>query len=174
MFGRKENEEELVEEVAESTQEQEAKKTEEFKSSVEEAVQDQLVRLGADFQNYKKRVEKDRTLWIDRSRMDVLLPLLTIVDNFDRALHDDQKNEEQSFKDWIKGFEMIRKSLYDFLAQQKVVIIEQMQTFDPTLHEAVMQVESADHASGDIVQVLQAGFMYKDQVLRAAKVSVAK
>jgi molecular chaperone GrpE len=175
MFGRKNNEDESVKEESEAVEEQEVKEVEVQESQVDEAAQEQLARLSADFQNYKKRVEKDRTLWIDRSRMDVLLPMLSVVDNFDRALNDAKKNDEQeAFKNWVQGFEMIRKALYDFLAQQKVVVIEQMQTFDPMLHEAVMQVESADHQSDDIVEILQAGFMYKDKVLRTAKVTVAK
>jgi molecular chaperone GrpE len=138
-------------------------------------VQDQLARLTADFQNYRKRTEKDRVLWVDRSRADVLLPLLDVVDNFDRALEDAKKNDEQgSFEEWVKGFELIRKSLYEFLAAQKVVPIEQVQVFDPHLHEAVVQLEVPDYRSGDIVEVMQKGFMFKERVLRTAKVSVAK
>jgi len=175
MFGRKEDDKDPIEEVLEATEEIKVEEPELKNSPEEESAFAQLARLTADFQNYKKRVEKDRTLWMDRSCMDVLLPLLAVVDNFDRALQDAQKNENQeTFKDWIKGFEMIRKALYDFLAQQKVTIIEQVQTFDPLIHEAIMQVESDDHESEQVVQVLQAGYMYKDKVLRTAKVSVAK
>ena len=138
-------------------------------------VQDQLARLTADFQNYRKRTEKDRVLWVDRSRADVLLPLLDVVDNFDRALEDSKKNDDQgSFEEWVKGFELIRKSLYEFLAAQKVVPIEQVQVFDPNIHEAVVQLEVPDYRSGDIVEVMQKGFMFKERVLRTAKVSVAK
>lgn len=172
MFDRKEDFHQSVEEGSEST---EKKEIEQQDNQEQESAHAQLARLTADFQNYKKRVEKERTVWMDRSRMDALLPLLSIVDDFDRALQDAQKNDGQElFQNWIKGFEMIRKALYDFLAQQKVVVIEQVKTFDPNLHEAIMQVESADHESGDIVQVLQTGYLYKDQILRTAKVSVAK
>lgn len=175
MFGRKEDFEEPSEEVVEEVEEKEIQETEAQVVQEKEPALAQLARLTADFQNYKKRVEKDRALWMDRSRMDVLLPLLSVVDNFDRALKDAQNNDDQEkFQNWIKGFEMIRTALYDFLAQQKVVVIEQMKTFDPLLHEAVMQVESADHESEEIVQVMQTGYMHKDQVLRTAKVSVAK
>lgn len=172
MFDRKEDFHQSVEEGSESI---EKKEIEQQNNQEQESAHAQLARLTADFQNYKKRVEKERTVWMDRSRMDALLPLLSIVDDFDRALQDAQKNDGQElFQNWIKGFEMIRKALYDFLAQQKVVVIEQVKTFDPNLHEAIMQVESADHESGDIVQVLQTGYLYKDQILRTAKVSVAK
>lgn len=175
MFGRKKDFEEPVQEASENIEETKENENEAQESQEEESALSQLARLTADFQNYRKRVEKDRALWMDRSRMDVLLPLLAVVDDFDRALQDAEKNEDkEKFQSWIKGFEMIRTALYDFLAQQKVVVIEQVKTFDPLLHEAVMQVESADHESGEVVQVMQTGYMHKDQVLRTAKVSVAK
>lgn len=139
------------------------------------ALQEQLARLTADFQNHKKRIEKDQLLWSDRAKSDVFVPLLAVVDDFDRALLDAQKSEQsETFKEWIKGFEMISKALYSLLAAQKVTPIEQTTTFDPYLHEAVVQVESADHESGAIVDVLQKGFMFKETVLRTAKVTVAK
>lgn len=175
MFGRKKDFKDPVQEGSETNKEKEVSENVSEETQEQESALSQLARLTADFQNYKKRVEKDRALWMDRSSMDLLLPLLSVVDDFDRALQDAQKNENQEmFQEWIKGFAMIRKALYDFLAQQKVVVIEQVKTFDPLLHEAVMQIESSDHESGDVVQVLQTGYMYKDQVLRTAKVSVAK
>ncbi len=175
MFGKKKDFKEPVQEGSENIEEKEIKDSSIEQTPEEENALAQLARLTADFQNYKKRVEKDRAMWMDRSSMDLLLPLLSVVDDFDRALQDAEKNKNQeTLQEWIKGFAMIRKALYDFLAQQKVVVIEQVQTFDPLLHEAVMQVESADHKSGDVVQVMQTGYMYKDKVLRTAKVSVAK
>lgn len=179
MFGNKKNEEENTQEsVVQESPENVVQTNDEGPHGCSEElglVQDQLARLTADFQNYRKRTEKDRILWVDRSKADLLLPLLDVVDNFDRALEDAKKNDEQeSFAKWVQGFELIRKSLYEFLADQKVVLIEQTQVFDPNLHEAVTQVEVPDYRSGDIVEVLQKGFMIKDRVLRTAKVSVAK
>lgn len=138
-------------------------------------VQDQLTRLTADFQNYRKRIEKDRITWADRSKIEVLIPLLAVYDNFERALEDAKKvDQEVVFKNWIQGFELIHKTFCEYLVSQKVTFIEQMHTFDPHIHEAIMQVEVPDYRSGDIVTVMQKGFMYKDIVLRTAKVSVAK
>ena len=140
-----------------------------------QSIKEQLMRLTADFQNYKKRVEKDQTLWIDRSKADLLFGILSIVDNFDRAFAEFEKNEQkESFGQWMEGFILIHKSLHEFLERHQVVPIEQMGTFDPHLHEAIAQVENSDFVSGDIVQVMQKGFMYKGTVLRTAKVSVAK
>ena len=142
-----------------------------------ELVKDQLARLTADFQNYKKRVDKDRLSWIDRSHCEVLLPLLEVVDNFDRAFEDAKKaneHEQGALREHIKGFELIHKMFYSYLTTQKVTAIEQMSTFDPHIHEAVVQVDVPDYRSGDVVTVFQKGFMYKETILRTAKVSVAK
>jgi len=179
MFGRKNEDKKEAEELQQNecnnaledvNQELQIQQKEKINS-----LQEQLARLTADFQNYKKRTEKDQLLWTDRARSDVFSALLPSIDNFDRALLDAQKNEQSdSFKEWITGFALISKSLYEMLAAQKVTPIEQITVFDPHLHEAVVQVESADHESGAIVEVLQKGFMFKDTVLRTAKVTVAK
>jgi molecular chaperone GrpE len=136
-------------------------------------VKEKFARLTADFQNYKKRSETDRVMWIDRSRCDVLLGILAVVDNFDRALEEAKATHNESLASWLVGFELIHKALYEFLASQKVTVITQVQVFDPNLHEAVMQVQDAEALSGAIVKVFEKGFMYKDTVLRTAKVSVA-
>ncbi len=137
-------------------------------------VKDTLVRLGADFQNYKKRVEKDRSHWAHMIQSEMILDLLPVIDNFDRALEEAQKEESAEDAKWLEGINMIHKAFYDYLKKQDVAVIEQMQTFDPELHEALMQVESEDHKEGDIVQVLQRGFTLKGKVIRPAKVSVCK
>lgn len=131
-------------------------------------------RLNADFQNAQKRAELDRVLQQDRLRGDILLGVLSIVDNFDRALEaaNQQAATDGAVSAQIAGFQMIHKMLYDWLASQKVTVISQITTFDPHLHEAVMQVSEGDAATGSIVQVFEKGFMYKDTVLRTAKVSV--
>jgi len=137
-------------------------------------VKDTLVRLGADFQNYKKRVEKDRSHWAHMIQSEMILDLLPVIDNFDRALEEAQKEESAEDAKWLEGINMIHKAFYDYLKKQDVAVIEQMQTFDPELHEALMQVESEGHQEGDIVQVLQRGFTLKGKVIRPAKVSVCK
>jgi molecular chaperone GrpE len=183
MFSKKENEKEKMNEKEVSESQAESAEQQLKESAVNDSedsgqvvfLQEQLSRLTADFQNFKKRNEKDRLLWAERARADMLLPLLEVVDNFDRALEDaGKKDEEGFFKEWIKGFELIRKALQDYLVAQKVSPIEQNSVFDPNLHEAVMQVEVPDYRSGDIVEVMQKGYMHKGNVLRTAKVTVAK
>ncbi len=135
--------------------------------------QDKYMRCAADFNNFKKRTEKERISWMSMAKGDVLKDILNILDDFDRAF---EKKEELSeeVKNWLTGFEMIQNACKKVLEKNNVKEIEQMKTFDPNFHEALMQVESGDHEEGDVVAVLQKGFMLGDQVLRHAKVSVAK
>lgn len=132
---------------------------------------DKYLHVAADFQNYKKRLEKDRAHLSKVIKADLLLEILNIVDNFDRAL---EMKQQESMQEWMRGFEMIAKELYKFLEKQGVSEIETTSTFNPELHEAVMQVEADDHQPGDIVEVLQKGYLLNGDVLRPAKVSVAQ
>lgn len=132
------------------------------------------LRISADFDNYKKRMEKERLFWMHSAQSAIINDLLAIVDDFDRAsaqAHATLKPEQQ---EWMAGFDLIGKALYKMLTKYEVKEITYHATFDPLYHEAIAHVESPEHESGAIVQVLQKGFMHKDQVLRPAKVSVAK
>jgi len=82
--------------------------------------------------------------------------------------------QSQSVASAISGLELIQKSVLKTLTKHNVTIMIQVTDFDPQLHEALMHVDSEHHITGQIVQVLQKGFMHKDAVLRHAKVSVAK
>ncbi len=137
-------------------------------------LKEKFVRLGADFQNYKKRAEKDRAELIERSRGDLLVGFLQIGDNFDRALEEARHVNNEQLNEWLKGFELINKVFNDFLKEQGVEPIVQNQVFDPTVHEAIAQLESSDHQSGHIIDLFEKGFMYRGKVLRTAKVTVAK
>lgn len=136
---------------------------------------DKYLHVAADLQNYKRRIEKEQALWIDRAQGDLLLRLLAIVDDFDRALSEHHNRERTPELDqWLKGFELIGKGLYKLLQELQVTEIKDTIYFDPTLHEAIVQVEDAQRSSGEIVDVIQKGFMFKERVLRPAKVTVAK
>ena len=158
---------------------------------------DRALRTAADYENFKKRSEKERVMWITGAQSSVLLDLISIVDDFDRAfahtsIHPQPsllqsyggQAEEQSVPERRSlgeggskdraGFELIYKSLQKILEKYGVLEIKELTHFDPLKHEAIMQVESADHKQGDIVQVLQKGYTFKGEVLRPAKVSVAK
>ena len=136
---------------------------------------DKYLHLAADYQNYQKRTEKDRALWIGQAQQGLLLHVIKIIDDFDRALseHHEQEHNEQ-LEAWLEGFELIGKSLNKLLDQYGVKKIEDYSQFNPELHEAVANVDSPDHKSGEIVTVFEAGYMVGDKVLRPAKETVAK
>ncbi len=136
---------------------------------------DRCLRVTADFENYKKRAEKERTQWAKLAQSSILLDLLTIVDDFDRALNYVQANPvPEEAQPLIEGFLLTHKALVKLLQKYGVTEIEEHEIFDPSIHEATMQVDSPEHISGAIVAVLQKGYRLKDEVLRPAKVSVAK
>lgn len=130
---------------------------------------DKATRIFADFDNYKKRMDREQASWMQTAQLSILKDLLTVVDNFDRALA--AKTDEN--KDLYTGIEMIYKSVMQLLSKYGVSEFANYEQFDPELHEALMNVTSADHQSGQIVTVLEKGFMIKDKVLRPAKVTIA-
>ncbi len=146
---------------------------------------DRALRTAADYENFKKRSEKERLMWISNAQSSVLLDVIAIVDDFDRAfasLRLSGSSDSASSGGQVQpltnesraGFELIYKSLQKMLDKYGVQEIKDLAHFDPVKHEAIMQVESADHQQGDIVQVLEKGYLFKGEVLRPAKVSVAK
>ncbi|HXN73813.1 MAG TPA: nucleotide exchange factor GrpE [Candidatus Acidoferrales bacterium] len=137
-----------------------------------QALMDTLVRRQADFENYRKRVEKERQQ--DRRRGVELLVegILPILDAFDRAL---EARDDPQYAEYRKGFELIRKQLWDLLAKQGVERIEALdKQFDPNLHHAIESVETTEHEEGTVIAELQPGYTFHDRVLRPAMVRVAK
>lgn len=132
------------------------------------------LRAAADLSNYKRRVEKEKESWSHAFRSDLLLDILNVVDDFDRAFASQQAAATDEVKEWLVGFDMIRKSLGKILARYDVTEIANVTTFDPELHEAIAQVAADGREPGAIVDVLQKGYMLKDRVLRPAKVCVAQ
>lgn len=128
---------------------------------------ERFLRLAAEFENYKKRAEKERTQWIQNAHALLLGDILAIVDDFDRAF-------AQQGYEGNTGFELIHKALQKMLEKYGVTEIKDISHFDPMMHEAIMQVEDAGKSSGEIAQVLQKGYLHKGEVLRPAKVSVVK
>jgi molecular chaperone GrpE len=136
-----------------------------------EELKDTLVRRQADFDNYRKRVDKERHHERHRGAELVVEGLLPVLDALDRALaaHDDP-----AYAEYKKGFELIRRQLWDLLAKQGVKRIEAAgQQFNPHLHHAVENVQTTDREEGTVVSEMQPGYMFHDRVLRPAMVSVA-
>jgi molecular chaperone GrpE len=132
------------------------------------------MRALADLDNYKKRVERDRCRWADAAREDIVLDLLDVVDNFERALACDAAgpSEAGSFRE---GVELILKQLVDVLRRHGITPIRtEGCEFDPSIHEAVGHVESDRCGPNEIVEETQRGYMLGDRPLRCSKVVVAK
>lgn len=131
--------------------------------------------LAADFENYRKRMEKERLATFASAQGAVIADVLSIVDDFDRAFAELQQKqilEKPELATHLSGFELIYKSLQKLLQKYGVTEIEAQGTFNPELHEAVMQVDDPTIESGTIASVLQKGYRFKGGVLRPAKVSV--
>ncbi|MCK4517461.1 nucleotide exchange factor GrpE [Candidatus Babeliales bacterium] len=132
------------------------------------------LRTVADFQNYKRRIEQQRSSWMQQAQGDILLPILPILDDVERAIESVAKQKKTGQEEMLAGLELIQKNITKIFKDLGVKEIDCFGKFDPELHEALMQIESADHKSGDIVQVMNKGYIFHDEVLRHAKVSVAK
>lgn len=136
-------------------------------------LQEKYLRLSADFENFKRRMLKEQQMWREMAQADLLRSLLTIVDNFDRAMAHKEQQSPQEIKSWVEGVAMIYGLFNDFLTSAGVKEVP-CEMFDPALHEALMHVDSDKHESGAVVTVMEKGYMFGDRVLRPAKVSVAK
>lgn len=122
----------------------------------------------AEFDNFRKRTEKEKSSMYIIGAKDIVEKMLPVVDNFERGLA--QAPEGDSFAD---GMKMIYKQLITTLDELGVKPIEAVgKEFDPNFHNAVMQVESEEYDSGVVAQELQKGYMYKDSVVRHSMVAV--
>jgi molecular chaperone GrpE len=130
------------------------------------------LRTNADFQNFKKRTERERIDLAQALQADAIEKLLPIIDDLDRAIATAQNTGAKEA--WLDGFMLILKNAKKKLADLGVEEITQTTAFDPMMHEALMHVESTEHKSGEIVQVLEKGYLLKGKVIKYARVSVAK
>lgn len=137
-----------------------------------DAINDKYLRLNAEFQNYRKRVEKEKSDIFKFGNEKFMTELLPIMDNFERALAaSEQENSESKVFDGVK---MIKKSLDDFFEKNELKKIEALgKPFDPIKHHAVMTVESEDETKDHVVEVFQEGYMLADKVIRPSMVKVS-
>jgi molecular chaperone GrpE len=131
----------------------------------------QLMRLQADFVNFRKRAEKEKKDTVNYALEEFICSLLPILDNFGIAMETEDKIEDPFYK----GIQLIYKQLQNTLEVNGVKMIEALgEEFDPNVHHAVFMEESDEYESGKVVEVLQIGYMLKDKVIRPAMVKVAK
>ena len=137
-----------------------------------DALQDRLLRTAAEFDNYRKRMDKERRELSEYAAADILTEMLPILDNFERALAAPAAADASSLR---KGVELIHKQMLDLLRKRGVKPIEALGAdFDPNIHEAVVQEPSDAHREGEVMQELQRGFRLGVRLLRPAMVKVAK
>jgi molecular chaperone GrpE len=129
-----------------------------------------LVRRQADFENYRKRVERERQTEHHRGIEGLIELLLPVLDGFERAL---AAHADPGYENYRKGFELIYRQLENILSKKGLEQIDaEGKPFDPNLHHAVERIESTDYPDGTVVGVLQAGYMFHGKVLRPAMVRV--
>src|SRR5262245_34785498 len=133
--------------------------------------QDRWMRKTAEFENYRKRIERERREQADQKVVDLLLELLLVVDDFDRAV----TVEAADVPSYRKGVELIHAKLNDVLRKHNVKPIESVGAdFDPNVHQAVVHETSPGHREGEVIDELRRGYMVGDRLLRPAMVKVAK
>ena len=129
-----------------------------------------LVRRQADFENFRKRTERDRHEEGRRGVERLILDLIPVLDGFDRAL---QAHDDPTYEEYRKGMILIRKQLWDALVRHGLERIDATgMIFDPHFHQAIERAESTDHPDGFILHVFQDGYTFHGRVLRPAIVRV--
>lgn len=137
-----------------------------------EQVQDKYQRLMAEFENMRKRTEKEALHMYDVGAKEVLEKLLPVIDNFERAQM--TVTEEQREDPFVQGVDRIYRQILDYLNAVKVTPMDAVgKEFDPDLHNAVMHVDDDTYDDNLVIEELQKGYMYKDDVLRHSMVTVA-
>lgn len=133
---------------------------------------DHLLRLQADFDNYRKRSQKEKTELIKYASERLVGELLPVLDNFDRAVSAAKVNPD--FTSFSQGVEMILRQMQTALSKEGLKAMDAVgQPFDPNLHEAVLKVASEEHPENTVVEELQKGYYLKEKVLRPCMVKVS-
>jgi molecular chaperone GrpE len=158
-------EQEVAEKTAIPVAELEQLKTE------NEEYYDKLLRLKAEFENYKKRIQREFDSFRKYAAEDVVMELLPVLDNFERALSNVPEGVNDGFR---QGVEIIHRQLVEALAKVGLSPMEAVgEKFDPNIHDAMTQVESAEHDEGTVVEEFLKGYRLFDKVIRHAKVAVS-
>lgn len=143
-------------------QQLEAEKTELF---------EKYLRLQAEYDNYRKRTQREKAADLTYKSQKLATELLPVIDNFERALQ--TASDDKAVKSFFEGMEMIYRNLLTVLEAEGIEVIPAVgEVFDPTMHQAVMQVQDDQYDSNIVVEELQKGYRLKDRVLRPAMVKV--
>lgn len=137
-----------------------------------DALQERLLRTAAEFDNYRKRVDRDRRDQADATVADALEDLLPIMDNLELALRASAGEDVDSYR---KGVELIHRQMLELLRKRGVKSVDAVGAdFDPRYHQAVAQEISAEHRDGEVMEELRRGYILGERLLRPAMVKVAR
>jgi molecular chaperone GrpE len=137
-------------------------------------IYDRLLRNKAEFENARRRAERERSEFIQYAGMEMVREILPVVDDFERALQSGAALTDGPAKDYLKGMELIYQRLLDRITKMGLEPIETAgKTFDPNLHQAVERVETDDAPDQTILGEFQRGYMFKGRLLRPSMVRVA-
>lgn len=164
------DEEKLINEEAEESQEKAVSEEQDGVSSEINDLQTKLVRLQADFQNYKKRVEKEKDDLVSIGVVSIANGILPVIDNFERAL--EHEGDSASFKE---GMELIYEGLKNALKAKGIVELKALgEDFNPDFHQAVSMGHNDEYKENQVIEVLLKGYEYNGKVIRHAMVIVNK
>ena len=137
--------------------------------------QDRFVRLQADFENFRRRTLKEREEAYQYGHQNLVKDLLPTVDNLERAIEHARKSGREDLDGLLQGIDLVQRELMGVLAKHGVTEIEALgQAFDPSVHEALAQVEDPTVPASTVVQVFQKGYRLRDRLLRPAQVVVSR
>lgn len=164
------DEEKLINEEAEESQEKAVSEEQDGVSSEINVLQTKLVRLQADFQNYKKRVEKEKDDLVSIGVVSIANEILPVIDNFERAL--EHEGDSASFKE---GMELIYEGLKNALKAKGIIELKALgEDFNPDFHQAVSMGHNDEYKENQVIEVLLKGYEYNGKVIRHAMVIVNK
>jgi molecular chaperone GrpE len=173
---REEKTEEKTEEKAEEKAEEKVVEltTEQILENTLKEKENAFLRLTAEYQNYRKRVEKEKFELMKYANEKIMVDLLEIMDNFERALYSVDLEHEKN-KSMVDGVNLIKNSLHSLMDKYEVVAIDSINNpFDPELQSAVMMEEKEGVESGIVIEEFQKGYKLKDKVIRHAMVKVSQ
>ncbi|MFK2823900.1 nucleotide exchange factor GrpE [Arcobacter sp. YIC-80] len=140
--------------------------------------EDKYLRVHADFENIKKRLEREKYAAIDYASEKFAKDLLAPIDTLEMALAAEEASKDMPAEELLgklkEGVELTIKNFYTAFEKHDISVVETDGEFDPNFHDAVMQIDSPDHEDGQIVQQLQKGYKLKERLLRPAMVSICK
>lgn len=151
----------------------ETNESENLSQTISDPFKEQYLRLNADFQNFKRRIEKERAEWMSSAQSSLLKKILPVFDELDQVilLAKDKATNDSA---WTQGLELSQKNWQKTLTDLGVEEIAASGMFDPELHEGLMQEDAPEKQSGEIVKTFSKGYRFKGTVIKHAKVSVAK